>query len=102
MQNWRHGEYLRTLPARECRACGDPFTAGEFRIAADVSALFRRTFDEKEPGVKAPRAEWRSYPASGESEIACVQMKLVMLEQRGPGHARRLQIIKQGSALALG
>src|SRR6266508_4568073 len=80
MQNWRHGEYFGALPARQCRACSDPFATGEFRVTAHVSVLFPRTVNEKEPGIETPRAEWRSYPAAHESDIAGVKMKIVMLE----------------------
>src|SRR6267142_4241255 len=101
MQDWRHGEYLRTLPALIRRAGRNPFPAFELCLTANVGLLFWRTVDEEEPGIEAARAERWSYPAADESEIACVEMKIVVFQKRGPGHARGLQIVKQRRPLTL-
>src|SRR5256885_1337538 len=101
MKNWRNGEYLRTFPARERRVCLDPFTAGEFRVTLDMWTLFRRSVNKKKPGVEASGAEWRGYPAANEGEIVSVEMKVIVRQERRPGHARRLKVIKQRGTLPL-
>src|SRR3981081_2852007 len=92
--HWRHGDDFRALPSRKSLTGSDPFAAREFDVASHMRSLFRRTMNQKEPGVEAARAERRRHPTAGESEITCVEMKIVMPEKRGPGHSRSLEIIK--------
>src|SRR5258705_9251410 len=101
MKNWRNGDYLRAFPARERRACLDPFTAGKFRVNGYMRVLFRRAVDKKKPGVEAPGTEWRRNPAANEGEIVRVEMKVIVRQERQPGHAHRLKIIKQRGTLPL-
>src|SRR3989442_4113391 len=101
MKNRSNGEYLRTFPARERRACVDPFTTGEFPVNAYMRVLFERAVDKEKPGVESSGAEWRRYPAANEGEIVCVKIKIIVRQEGRPGHARRLKVIKQRSALPL-
>src|SRR3984893_17618409 len=84
-----------------CRPGPGPLAAFQFtRYYSRL--LLRRTVNEKEPGIKPARAEWRRYPATNESEILSVEIKIVVPEQCRPGHAAGFEIVEQRCALAAG
>src|ERR1700730_1235808 len=84
-----------------CSARRGPLAAFQFtRYYSRL--LLRRAVNEKEPGIKPARAEWWRYPATNESEILSVEIKIVVPEQCRPGHAAGFEIVEQRCALVAG
>jgi len=70
MEHWRTARISERCQPRGTLRCRNPFAGSRFRVAVDVSALFRRTGNEEEPGIKTPRAECGVTQRPAKSEIA--------------------------------
>src|SRR6185369_1644610 len=100
MQRWRHSHDQISHPAIVSVTRRSPLTA--FKLSCDhIRFLLRWTLNEEEPRIEAPCVERRCHPAADVREIISVEIQLVMLQQRRPRHSSRLEIVEQGSSLAL-
>src|SRR5262245_16385124 len=61
--------------------------------------LFGGTVGQEEPGVKAAGGEGRRHPAADKRKIVRVQAQPNVIEESGPVHSTRFQIVEQRRAL---
>src|SRR5215471_18918523 len=99
MQNRRHDDDFAMLPLLVGVTRGNPHATLKLRILVGVRILFRWTIDKKEPGIESSRRKWGSHPATNESEIVCVEVQAVMLEQLRPRHSLGFEIVEERGTL---
>ena len=98
VQRRRHGDDLIAHPA--IVSITRRAAIRRLQLTRDyIRFLLWRTVNEKEPRIETSRIERRRYPTTDKSKIISVEIQLVMLQQRGPRHASRFEIVEQRNSL---